>query len=381
LSEPAPDSPCDDCEAKRIEKEADAAEAEKAWTRKRQELAIQHANEIAKADRQHQIALEQADETLDAELLKSHWQAERDLNKHFHETVAEVSKGAIDRSRDSAKYVQTGAGAIMTLYTGLLALVFSVTDNPLPSRGVWVAVFLGLAIALATAYLAFLNKPKAPPLHRPSGPIPELQLLRTGYLTKLINATVYNRRWAIQASVVSLAVGVAFLPAAFVTNSRQADIPDPPAAPAIPAEVAESIAPRAGALFDAQVQGYEEAVQERNEAIQKASQQAAESGEKDADLNRTFALLALVGGIVVLFMPSALAVYTWRRSRGDGNARNTGQGLRGRPGSSWSRCTSPPLADQRHTRLGESPLASSERGKRRGPSRDGSCSDTSGSSA
>jgi hypothetical protein len=310
-------TPCDDCDVKRIEKEADAAEAAKAWTRKRAELALQQANEIGKLDRQNEITLEQADATLDAELLKSHWQAERDLNKLFHETVAEVSKGAIERSRDSAKYVQTAATAIMALYTGVLSLAFSVTDNPLPVRGVWAAVFLGLSIALATAYLAFLSKPRAPSLFKPAGLIPELQLLRTGYLTKIINATVYNRRWAIRASVVSLAVGVAFLPAAFVTNSRKVDVPDPPVAPEIPAEVAVSIAPSAAALFDAQVQGYEAAVEKRNEAVEESSRQATEASEKDADLNDTFATLALVGAAIVLLIPSAFAIYTWASTRGE----------------------------------------------------------------
>ncbi len=251
---------------------------------------------------------------------KSHWQAERDLNKLFHETVAEVTKGAIERSRDSAKYVQTGATAIMALYTGVLALVFSVTDNPLPSRGIWPAVFLGLAIALATAYLAFVSKPATPSLFQPTGQLPELQLLRTGYLTKLINATVYNRRWAIRASVISLAVGVAFLPAAFLTTARHVDIPEAPAAPVIPGEIAKKIAPRATTLFDALAEGYEDAVRERNEAIETAAIQATEAGDKDSDLNDTFAILAGVGAFLVIAIPTLLAVFTWASSRGEQTA-------------------------------------------------------------
>jgi len=51
--------------------------------------------------------------------------------------------------------VQKAAAAIAALYTPLLGVVFSVNDNPLPSRGVIPVLFLGLAILSSTAYLAY----------------------------------------------------------------------------------------------------------------------------------------------------------------------------------------------------------------------------------
>jgi hypothetical protein len=78
------------------------------------------------------------------------------LEANYYTAVLEVAKGAIDRSRASADLVQKAAAAIVTLYAGVLALAFSVANNPLPGRALFAAVLLGLAIALSTAFLAFL---------------------------------------------------------------------------------------------------------------------------------------------------------------------------------------------------------------------------------
>jgi hypothetical protein len=272
----------------RIETEATAAEAKEAWKRKQQE----------------------AEDTLDAELLKGRWASENELNKLFHTTVAEVAKGAIDRSRDSAKHVQVAASAILPIYTGVLALAFSVTENPLPVRGVFAAVFLGLAVALSTGYLAFLTRAKAPELHGGGGSLAEMQFLRTGYLTKLVNATVYNRRWMMHAAVVSLVFGAALLPAAFISSSAQVKVPDAPAAPAIPGEVASGLEDRAIELFDAQVAGFKEAVKERNEAIAAAASEAEKAEADNAHLNEVFAWVSVGALFLVFAIPGLIALAT-----------------------------------------------------------------------
>jgi hypothetical protein len=57
--------------------------------------------------------------------------------------------------------------AIVTLYTAVLAVAFSVADHPLPWTGLLPAFFLGLAITFAAGFLAYL--PKAGPEHGDAG--------------------------------------------------------------------------------------------------------------------------------------------------------------------------------------------------------------------
>ena len=259
------ETPCDDCAKVRLEKELDAAEAARAF---------------------------------DREAEKAEWAAEYELRKAFHQAVVDTSKASLDRSRDSAKYVQTAAAAIGALYTGALGLVFSVTDHPLPIRGVWAMVFLGLAVALATAYLAFLTKPETLPM-RARGSLADRQLIRTAWYTRWVNAAVLDRRWAIRASVLALAFGVAFVPAPFVASARRPDVPAAPVAPAIPEQVADPVRPDAQRLFAAQVDAYVDAVKARSLAVD----EARKTPGHDADVNRWFAWAAAVAALLTFAGP------------------------------------------------------------------------------
>lgn len=310
----SPAEPCTKCDEIKLQAQLGAEEAARAFQRELQKVGGQHENELAKLARQqdndlaklarqHELELAKAEDAAVTDFQKARWQTDAELTKAFHQTIADVAKGSIDRSRDSAKFVQTAAAAIVTLYSGLLALVFSVTDNPLPLRGVYAAVFLGLAVALATAYLAFITKPPSPKIYAGGGNLTEMQLHRTGYLTRWVNATVHDRRWAIRASVISLALGVAFIPAAFIATSRPVAIPDPPVTPNIPSTIAAPVTDQAVQLFEAQVQGYEAAALARNEAIERAAVAASDIADDETDLNIIVSLLALGGLLVVLFGP------------------------------------------------------------------------------
>jgi hypothetical protein len=301
--------PCTDCDNTRIEKQLEAEEAGRAFQRELEKLALEHDRAVSKAEREHQNALLKAEDAAATSLQTARWQAEFDLAKSFHQNIADVAKGSIDRARDSAKFVQTAATAIATIYTGLLALVFSVTDNPLPLRGVYAGVFLGLSIALSTAYLAYLRKAPPPVSYAPGSSLTTLQLARTGFFMRWINATVNNRSWAIRASVISLAVGVMFVPMAFLTSTRPPSIPDAPVAPTIPATIAEPVADEAAALFAAQVEGYSAAVEARSSAIKTASQAATATSDDEADLNWIATVLAVFGLIAVLGGPWAIERY------------------------------------------------------------------------
>jgi hypothetical protein len=254
---------CEDCEKVELEKRLTAEENARTFEREKQKLGLEHEN-----------SLDTAGETAATELQKSRWESEFSLAKLFHEKVTEITAGSVERSRDSAKYIQTAAAWIATLYSGLLALVFSVTDNPLPLRGAFAAIFLGFAVALSAAYLAFITTPRKLKLFDGGSSLTEQQLNRTGFLIKWVNATVRDRRWAIRASVLCLAFGVAFIPAAFISNHRPAPVPDAPSAPAIPSQIDPAVTDSASRLFESQIGGYEGAVKARNEAIEKS---AAES--------------------------------------------------------------------------------------------------------
>lgn len=289
---------CDDCEKVELEKRLTAEENLKAFEREKEKLRLEHEN-----------SLNSAEETASTELQKSRWESEFSLAKLFHEKVTEIAAGSVERSRDSAKYIQTAAAWIATLYSGLLALVFSVTDNPLPLRGAFAAIFLGLAVALSAAYLAFITNPRGLKLFGGGASLTEQQLNRTGFLIKWVNATVRDRRWAIRASVLCLAFGVAFIPAAFISNHRPAPVPDAPVAPAIPAQIDPAISDSAKELFQAQIGSYEGAVKARNGAIEKSSTESEGISSAEEKTNWITFCLALFCFLFAMLGP---LVWAWK---------------------------------------------------------------------
>lgn len=72
------------------------------------------------------------------------------LEKSFVDHIFDVAKGSIDRARAGAEKVQTAATAIAGLYTTVLGVSFSVTEKPLPGRGLIAPIFLGAAIVAST---------------------------------------------------------------------------------------------------------------------------------------------------------------------------------------------------------------------------------------
>jgi hypothetical protein len=140
------------------------------------------------------------------------------LQKAFVDGVIDVAKGSIDRARAGAELVQKGAAAVVTIYTAVLGVSFSVAERPLPSRGVIAPVLLGVAVVLSTVYLAYQSKP--------DDDVDELDEEPSSHATALEVARRYvmwtrsgasQRRYWLRASVVSLGLALVFLPAPFVT--------------------------------------------------------------------------------------------------------------------------------------------------------------------
>jgi hypothetical protein len=150
---------------------------------------------------------------------------ESDFQKAIHAAYIEVHKGKIDRTAAAATFVTTAAGAIGTLYTGLLALAFSVEATParpLPARGLVPAVFLALAFFFSVLRIGFVRRTGRHahilgPAETWEGQ--ELRLLQFMYW---VDRGALARAWALRIAVVCLGAAVALLPLPFLSLSTRA---------------------------------------------------------------------------------------------------------------------------------------------------------------
>lgn len=163
--------------------------------------------EVRKKRAEEEIARAQAERAVD-----------NAVEQAYYSAVIDLAKGAVDRARASAETVQKAAAAIVTLYTGLLTAAFVAASHPLPFRGVFAAVLLGLAVALSTWFLAYLpdpDKPEQDPADvGPQGLSLNDQTVRTFVLWTRRSAL--SRGYPLRASVLALAASLFFLPAPFV---------------------------------------------------------------------------------------------------------------------------------------------------------------------
>lgn len=139
-----------------------------------------------------------------------------DLNT-FTTALYTVSAASVDRSRAATELVQKASAAIAVLYTGAITLAFSVTDNPLPARGALTPIFLGLAVVLSTAYVAYIG----PKQGYSPGPEPTVGLEPKAF--KRLNAYIAfthriatRRSGALRASVIALGIGLVCIAAPFI---------------------------------------------------------------------------------------------------------------------------------------------------------------------
>ncbi|MEV8377854.1 hypothetical protein AB0P21_34265 [Kribbella sp. NPDC056861] len=271
----------------------------------------------AAAERAERAALQSAGRAEQAAVLsadlaevKADLDADRASAAAFSEAILTVAKGGIDRARGSAEFVQKGATAIFALYTGALTLAFSVTDNPLPARGILPSLFLGFAVLLATAYLAFLTRGDRVKDPADAAGVPEAQLNRTRTFVAWTNSSVLNRAPLLRCAVVALGIGVVSLPAPFLTppsDHRVAEVvcsagqeKDPTTGvcvapwPEVPSGAAAD-APLRQKLYEAQL------------AEVTASRASARSGATAAPDDTRWVVGAAVIGLVAIFLPLVLA--------------------------------------------------------------------------
>lgn len=129
----------------------------------------------------------------------------------MHDQYYSLALGSLDRAKFAAETIQKASAAIASIYAGVLALVFSVTDNPLPLRGIIAPIFLGAAVILSSIYLTYIVP--APPLHpsyeeKVSAPqVKAYERLRT--FIHDVTLTVNHQIGYLGAAVAALFVGLA----------------------------------------------------------------------------------------------------------------------------------------------------------------------------
>lgn len=140
------------------------------------------------------------------------------------------TQSALDRALTRTNVLTASVGTIITLYTGLLAFIYTkaetatggetgVNTEPLQPVALIPALFLALALFLATVYAAVLrNKTTVGPF-LPSGIGGQIAEMRLVTYMNWCFAGVLARRWALHAGITSLGIGVATLPLPFTNTS------------------------------------------------------------------------------------------------------------------------------------------------------------------
>lgn len=165
-------------------------------------------------------------------------EAKRQEVKAFGEAYREIAQGSIDRARAGADAVVKASAAIVTLYTAILGLAFAADSRPLPAQGVVAPLFLGAGVVLSTAYLALLKAEGGDEVAvAPQQTQAEQMAVFGGALAELTSGIALKHAALLRASVLSLGVGLACLPLAFLdigthpasepASVEQMDWPDP----------------------------------------------------------------------------------------------------------------------------------------------------------
>jgi hypothetical protein len=146
--------------------------------------------------------------------------ADTTLVQALHAAYIATSQSAIDRSLTRINVVTASIGAITTIYTGLIALVYAAKSDSgkqLTGTAIIPAVFLALALLLVAVYAAmFKNSTSEGGPLVPSGAGDGLRESRLDTFMNWCFATIGARIWALHAGIISLGFGVVSLPVPFI---------------------------------------------------------------------------------------------------------------------------------------------------------------------
>lgn len=153
--------------------------------------------------------------------------AEADLLKSIHDAYISVTQSSLDRALTRLNVLTGSVASIITIYTGLLALVFAAKPGEgerLTVVAVIPGLFLGISLLCATYYAAVFRNERNSGSLLPTGiggRVPERRLI--AFMDWTFSG-VLARAWALHAGIMSLAVGVITLPLPFVRLAGPAQV-------------------------------------------------------------------------------------------------------------------------------------------------------------
>jgi hypothetical protein len=154
-----------------------------------------------------------------------------ELFKGFHAAIRDTAKSLATTDQSKAELVQKAAGAVITLYTAILALSFSAALRSLPLRAAIPALFLAAAITMATAYVALIEGNRFLDVDTAKNPR-DNAMKQTRALLDWIHYRLHARVSLLHAGIFCLGASLFFLPAPFVVIGD--GVTDPSVLPAWP---------------------------------------------------------------------------------------------------------------------------------------------------
>lgn len=145
--------------------------------------------------------------------------AETAMLAAVHQAYVATTQASLDRALARANVVTAAVGAIATIYTGLLALVYAAKPGEgqrLDIVALVPALFLGVALFLVTVYAAMIRRKLFVGPLLPTGIGGQVAEERLVTFMQWCFGGVWARSWALHAGIVSMGTAVATLPLPFV---------------------------------------------------------------------------------------------------------------------------------------------------------------------
>jgi hypothetical protein len=144
------------------------------------------------------------------------------LRAAVHAAYLDVAKGKLDRGLKAAEHVATAAAAVGTVYTAILAVVYSAateTAQPLPPRAIAPAILLGAALFLSVVSIAYVRSSGRQFNLLPEAATWQEQQVRLTVFMQWMERGARAGSWAIRSAVVFLGGAVVLMPLPFVDLS------------------------------------------------------------------------------------------------------------------------------------------------------------------
>lgn len=141
------------------------------------------------------------------------------MTSEIQKGYIEVSKATIDRSIQRAEFLQKVAAAVVSLYTAILALTYAADKtkgNTISILGVIPGFFIGISYLLSAFYVSFITRSKDIEETKSDGTLIGEELSQRITFIKWNRATAMKRIPLLQASIISLGIGILFLPIPYI---------------------------------------------------------------------------------------------------------------------------------------------------------------------